>query len=239
MVAAVGVSVVTFTQINPDLRISVNKSLKISVIRVVVDDDDFKLECGSSVAKIRAVQRILRDMCRAAEAKFDVDATVATDEIPPPHAVSSSASTSSKRKIHSDDADSDASSTELKFMAFCKNVSRVAPELEKNSQQMASYAAAARELAREMNQLKHDVNVDKGALDALRIARIVDISAKPSSEEISLERRVESTLRQHGRARADLEELRHRIQERRARIDDLKTSLANEYRAHRTRENDS
>lgn len=208
-------------------------------VRRYIDDDDFKLECGSSVAKIRAVQRILRDMCRAAEAKSGIAIDAVADQNPSPRAVSSPASTSSDRNTESDDADSDASSAESKFMAFCKSVSRVAPELEKNSQQMTSYAATARELAREMNQLKHDVNVDRGALDALRIARIVDVSAKPSSEEISLERRVESTLRRHGRARADLEELRHRIQERRARIDILKTSLADEYRAHRARENHS
>jgi kinesin family protein 6/9 len=192
-------------------------------VRRYVDEDDYTLDCGSSVAKIRAVQQTLRDMCRRAER-----GAAATDAAAPPTV---SSTTDQAADTATDDIH-ETSNDEI-FKRFCRDVSRVAPTLRRKTDESKALAAEARTLARRMNELKTKINTDRGALDALRIARIIDTTSTPSSRELELEIAVDDGFREHASARRRLERLRDAARDAKSSIAVLKRDLAVEFESSR------
>ena len=207
------------------------ESLRVHVRRYV-DEDDFVLDCGSSVTKIRVVQETLRDMCRSAERagrgnEWTQTPDATTDVI------------ASERRVHDErlnekvDQKVELPSEEEEFMMFCRDVSRVAPELRARSDDLKKLTVDARSTARQMNELKSKINIDLGVLDALRIARVVDASVEPSDEELELERAASALRERHARLRDHLNALRAPIERCKRDIASLKNNLRTEYDEHR------
>lgn len=188
-------------------------------VRMYVDEDDYVLECGSSVAKIRAVQQILRDMCRSAERAGAV--TGAASPPMEPSAIDQGTADAADA-VHEDP-------NEEIFTKFCRDISRVAPMLRRKTDESKALAAEARTLARRMNELKTKINTDRGALDALKIARIIDVSATPSARELDLEVSIDDGFREHASARRRLERLRDSARDAKTTISNLKRELAAEF----------
>ena len=208
------------------------ESLRASVRRYV-DDDDHVLECGSSVAKIRAVQEILRDMCRVAERERATREATETDH----RDATTSAEDESANAFDTAPAltttpirDDSNASDEMTFEHFCRDVSRVAPELRRGAARLKSLTADARSLAREMNALKQKVNVDRGALDALKIARVVDGTTVPTDDELALELALDDAFRLHAARKRSLDAVRADIARTKSTIDALKSELIHEFR---------
>ena len=201
-------------------------------VRRYVEEDDFILDCGSSVTKIRIVQETLRDMCRSAKRTGQNDKGNETLDATRDVA-------SSKRRVHREqsseniDQKAEHSSSEEEFMIFCRDVSRTAPALRSRSDELRKLTTDARSTAREMNELKAKINVDLGVLDALRIARVVDASVEPSDRERKLERATSDRRERHARLRDSLDALRAPIERCKRDIASLKDSLRIEYDEYR------
>tara|TARA_B100000683_G_scaffold121131_1_gene119084 strand:- start:1416 stop:3431 length:2016 start_codon:yes stop_codon:yes gene_type:complete len=216
-----------------ELAASELESLRASVRRYV-DDDDHVLDCGSSIAKIRAAQEILRDMCRVAEARDAGetnrrdDATTSDDEDAAADAAADDENTTALAPAPTPVDDSNAFG-EKAFDNFCRDVSRVAPELRRRAARLASLTADARSLAREMNALKQKVNVDRGALDALKIARVVDGVTAPTADEVALERALDDAFRLHAARKRALDAVRVDVTRTKATVNELKSELIHEF----------
>lgn len=201
-------------------------------VRRYVEEDDFILDCGSSVTKIRIVQETLRDMCRSAKRTGQNDKGNETLDAKRDVA-------SSHRRVHREqsseniDQKTEHSSSEEEFMIFCRDVSRTAPALRSRSDELRKLTTDARSTAREMNELKAKINVDLGVLDALRIARVVDASVEPSDRERELERATSDRRERHARLRDSLDALRAPIERCKRDIASLKDSLRIEYDEYR------
>jgi len=205
------------------------ESLRASVRRYV-DDDDHVLECGSSVAKIRAVQEILRDMCRVAErAPREATETDHRDATTSAEDESANANDTAPAPTTAPPRDDTNASDETTFDHFCRDVSRVAPELRRGAARLKSLTADARSLAREMSALKHKVNVDRGALDALKIARVVDGTTVPTDDELALELALDDAFRLHAARKRSLDAVRADIARTKSTIDALKSELIHEF----------
>lgn len=205
------------------------ESLRASVRRYV-DDDDHVLECGSSVAKIRAVQEILRDMCRVAErAPREATETDHRDATTSAEDESANANDTAPAPTTAPPRDDSNASDETTFDHFCRDVSRVAPELRRGAARLKSLTADARSLAREMNALKHKVNVDRGALDALKFARVVDGTTVPTDDELALELALDDAFRLHAARKRSLDAVRADIARTKSTIDALKSELIHEF----------
>ena len=101
--------------------------------------------------------------------------------------------------------------------------------LRRKTDESKALAAEARTLARRMNELKTKINTDRGALDALKIARVVDVSATPSARELDLEVSIDDGFREHASARRRLERLRDSARDAKTTISNLKRELAAEF----------
>ena len=197
-------------------------------VRKYIDEDDYVLDCGSSLAKIRLVQEMLRDMCRSAEraGPRENDRTqITADDLACAVVASAPDQTSTTQPKGTTD--------EAAFRLFCRDVSRVAPELEAKSDELKALTLDAKTIAREMNAIKSKVNVDLGVLDALRIARVVDAIADPSERELELERACDSERDRHATLRTRLDALKSKTFQLKDEIVALKTSCAREFVNHR------
>ena len=80
-----------------------------------------------------------------------------------------------------------------------------------------------------MNALKQKVNVDRGALDALKIARVVDGVTAPTADEVALERALDDAFRLHAARKRALDAVRVDVTRTKATVNELKSELIHEF----------
>ena len=205
-----------------------------------VREDDYVLDCGANVAKIHAVQRALRDICRS-RMRLGVDAN------------SSNSATTFRAKDDVDDDEESAGETPPisssqraprtpradAFKAFCASTSNAAPALRARVSELKSLTANARALAREMNALKDQITRDREELEGSIMARASrDLraggasSAQAPDAERVLERAIALALDAHSSRKRTLDELRAHIDDAKRDIAQLKYALAREWREY-------
>jgi len=205
-----------------------------------VREDDYVLDCGANVAKIHAVQRALRDICRS-RMRLGVDAN------------SSNSATTFRAKDDVDDDEESAGETPPisssqraprtpradAFKAFCASTSDAAPALRARVSELKSLTANARALAREMNALKDQITRDREELEGSIMARASrDLraggasSAQAPDAERVLERAIALALDAHSSRKRTLDELRAHIDDAKRDIAQLKYALAREWREY-------
>jgi kinesin family protein 6/9 len=215
-------------------------TLRAECIRYVAEDG-YTLDCGSNVAKIQAAQRTLRDMCRRAERRvgFKSSEEVTLEEAP----TASSTNTITDTEVTNEEpevathvtvvnaaVDDEDTPDHDAFVSFCRNRSRVAPQLQARADALTHATASARTLLASSHALKLDINRDSGALDALRVARVLRASSVPCEREVALERRLAHRLDERDVIRESIARIRddiHRI--KRDEIPALKRALIHEW----------